>query len=345
MNALLATGLGTIAAIVLLIPVAAYEYRRDGKLGPGDLAILLSGAVYGLALWTYTLLPMPEADTYRCAGRQTQPFETIRAIGLRGNDGLVSLVHDPAFLQVALNVLLFVPLGFYVRKILGRGVVVATVLGLGTSLLIELTQTTGVWGVFDCAYRLFDVDDLIVNTMGATAGSLLAALVVKRRRGEIVLPTTISIGRRWVGMICDVLFIALLGSALAIGYRAVFLYGLDRGYDEIPLDTQTVLQWGIPALVELASVLFRGRTVGEWVVDLKAVGRPGVTGVVQRLVKYAVGVGPLLALGVMTPEWSTWALAGYVLVTAAAAVPTKEHRGLSHEVTRMQLTIDAPARD
>ena len=33
-NAVAALGLGTIAAIVLFVPVAAYEYRRDGnKIG------------------------------------------------------------------------------------------------------------------------------------------------------------------------------------------------------------------------------------------------------------------------------------------------------------------------
>ena len=110
------------------MPVAAYQYRLDGRLQPRDLAILLSGAIYGLALWTYTLLPMPVGDDIRCVGRQTTPFDTIRAIGV-GDSGLAALARDPAFLQVALNVLLFVPLGYFVRQILHRGVVVATALG------------------------------------------------------------------------------------------------------------------------------------------------------------------------------------------------------------------------
>ncbi len=94
-----------------------------------------------------------------------------------GAEGAVALLRDPAFLQVALNVLLFVPLGVLVRLILKRGVVVATALGLAVSLLIETTQLTGVWHLYDCAYRLFDVDDLVVNTLGALVGSrLLGAL-------------------------------------------------------------------------------------------------------------------------------------------------------------------------
>jgi glycopeptide antibiotics resistance protein len=57
--------------------------------------------------------------------------------------------------------------------------VVAT---LATSLAIELTQLIGVWGLFPCAHRLFDVDDLLLNTAGATLGSLVALPVVAMLR-------------------------------------------------------------------------------------------------------------------------------------------------------------------
>lgn len=343
-NALIATALGSVAAVLLLVPVAAFEYRRDGRLGPGDLAILLSGAVYGLALWTYTLLPMPAADHYRCKQPQTTPLGTIRTIGLPDGHrldrhGVVWLVHDPAFLQVALNVLLFVPLGFYVRKLLGRGFLVATVLGLGISLLIETTQATGVWHLFGCAYRQFDVDDVMVNTLGALGGSLLAALVVRRRRGEIVLPTHITYGRRLVGMVSDVLFVVLVGAAVVVVYRAAFHYGLHHGYRVIGTDLRRALQWGVPGAVEVLLVLGAGRTFGEWVVSVRAVARRRGLAPLSRAVKLALGVGPLVVVGYLAPAWSTWALPAYLLLAAAAALPTREHRGLSNAVAGMDLVI------
>jgi glycopeptide antibiotics resistance protein len=342
-NALIATALGSVVAVLLLVPVAAFEYRRDGRLGPGDLSILLSGAVYGLALWTYTLLPMPKGDHWHCKPKQTTPFGTIRTIALDGHrldrHGIVWLVHDPAFLQVALNVLLFVPLGFYVRKLLERGVVVATVLGFGISLLIETTQATGDWHLFGCAYRRFDVDDLMVNTLGALAGSLLAALVVHRRTGRIVLPTHITYGRRLVGMVSDVLFVALTGAAVVVLWRAAFHYGLQHGYRAIDQDLRTVLQWGVPALAEAVLVVGFGRTFGEWVVSVRAVARRPRLAAVSRVVKLGVGVGPMLVIGFLAPSWSTWALLGYALLTAAVALPTREHRGLSHLAAGMDLAI------
>ncbi len=199
-------------------------------------------------------------------------------------------------MQIVLNVLLFVPLGYFLRVILHRGVVVATIAGFGLSLLIELTQKTGVWHLYSCAYRLFDVDDLIVNTLGATVGSLLSILVVRRRAGKVVLPTTISFGRRLVGFACDVLFIALTGAAAALAYRGIEIYLRDVRPLEVDRQVQAALQWGVPFAVEAVLVLGFGRTVGEWVVSLHTVPRRRRLLVPGRLVKLAVGVGPVFVL-------------------------------------------------
>ncbi len=345
-NALVATVLGTAVAVVLLLPVAAVQYRRDGRLGPGDLLVLLSGAVYGLALWTYTLLPMPADGDYACAGRQTTPFGTIGAIAWRDagtREGLAALVRDPAFLQVALNVLLFVPLGYYVRLVLRRGVLVATALGLGISLLVETTQATGVWHLYDCAYRLFDVDDLLVNTVGAALGSLLAALFVRRRRPEVVWPTSLTAGRRLVGMVGDVLFVLLLGSALAVAYRGVQLYLLDVPFADLDIATQRLLQWGVPAVVEVAAVLLAGRTVGEWVVAVRPVARRAPVPL-ARVVKLLTGVGPFLALGAIEAAWSGPVLLAFAVLSVIGVLCTRDRRGLSHALAGMDLELREPPR-
>ena len=66
--------------MLLLIPTAAVQYRLDGRLGPMDLAILVTSAVYALAIWTYTLLPMPEDHTFRCKGSQLRLFGSLGLI-------------------------------------------------------------------------------------------------------------------------------------------------------------------------------------------------------------------------------------------------------------------------
>ena len=195
------------------------------------------------------------------------------------------------------------PLGYFVRVVLHRGVVVATALGLGVSLLIEVTQRTGVWNLYDCAYRLFDVDDLIVNTLGATVGSLLSLLLVRRKRPDVVLPTTISIGRRLMGFVCDVLFIAMLGAASALAYRGWHLYLLDRPLSSLDVDTQSLLQWAVPFAAEAAHGAGR-RPHRRRARRLDARGRRAGAGwtVPSRVVKLATGVGPVFLLAPLDPR-------------------------------------------
>ena len=337
-NALIAIALGSVLAVVLLIPVAAVQYRLDGRLGPKDLAILLTAAVYALALWTYTLLPMPAEDTYRCQGTQLRLFGSLGLIRLP-DDGPAALLRDPAFLQIALNVLLFVPLGYFVRVVLHRGVLVATALGLGVSLLIEVTQRTGVWNLYDCAYRFFDVDDLWVNTLGATVGSLVSLLLVRRKRPDVVLPTTISLGRRLMGFVCDVLFVAMLGAASALAYRAWHLYLQDRPLATLDLDAQSLLQWSVPFVAEALMVLIGGRTVGELVVSTRAVARRPAWTVPSRVVKLATGIGPVFLLAPLDPRLAGGLLAAYAVLTVVVAWRTGNHRGLSHVLAGMDLRI------
>ena len=343
-NALVATLLGTLLAVVLLVPTAAVQYRRDGRLGPGDLLTLLAAAVYGLALWTYTLLPLPERETLRCAGRQLEPLGSIRPALDRSVVGL-ELLADPAFLQVALNVLLFVPFGFFVRRVLRRGVVVATLAGLATSILVEVTQATGVWGLFPCAYRVLDVDDLLLNTLGALLGSVLSAPLVRRRPDHPRPPTRLTLGRRWTGMVCDLLVVVLVGAAAGAGYRAWSL--LVEGAPPDPV-VQQAWQLGVPGALQAGCVVLRGRTAGEWTVDLRTFASRRGPLVLARLLKLAVGAGPLVVLVWLEDGRATLALPAFLLLTALAAWPTRGHRGLSGVVSGLEPEVDAdpaPASD
>jgi glycopeptide antibiotics resistance protein len=342
-NALIAVVLGTVLAVLLLIPTAAVQYRLDGRLGPKDLVILVTSAIYALAIWTYTLLPMPVDHTFRCKGSQLRVLGSLGLIHAPQHGGPLALLREPAFMQIVLNVLLFVPLGYFLRVILHRGVVVATLAGFGLSLLIELTQKTGDWHLYSCAYRLFDVDDIIVNTLGATVGSLLSLLVVHRRTGKIVLPTTISFGRRLVGFACDVVFIALTGAAAALAYRGVEIYLRDVPPIEVDRHVQAALQWGVPFAAEAVLVLGFGRTLGEWVVSLHTVPRRRRLLLPGRLVKLAVGVGPVF---VLAPLWNQVVgplavalLGAYAVLTIAFAWRTQNHRGLSHTLGHLDLRI------
>lgn len=136
-----AIGLGALVGVALFVPFVALSYRRRGGLTIGRFLLWAAALVYFLAIWTYTLLPLPDSTDYVCAGVNldlTAFLDDLRS---------ARSVTDFAVLQLALNVLLFVPLGFFLRVLGGRGIVVALLVGFGVSLAIETTQLTGVWGL------------------------------------------------------------------------------------------------------------------------------------------------------------------------------------------------------
>ena len=140
-SAAIAVGLGVLVGILLFVPFVAVSYRRRGGLTFGRFALWAAALVYFLAIWTYTLLPMPASNDYACAGVNLDLAVFI------GDLRAARSLTDFAVLQLALNVLLFVPLGFFLRVLGGRGIVVAFLAGLGVSFVIETTQLTGVWGL------------------------------------------------------------------------------------------------------------------------------------------------------------------------------------------------------
>jgi glycopeptide antibiotics resistance protein len=106
---------------------------------------------------------------------QLNPLQFIADIR---NSGLT------AVLQIVANVVFFVPLGYFLRNLFGRKIFGTILAALGISLLIETAQLTGVFGIFECSYRLFDVNDLMWNVLGAVFGYLIARALPNVSRPE-----------------------------------------------------------------------------------------------------------------------------------------------------------------
>ena len=72
------------------------------------------------------------------------------------------------------NVLMFVPLGIFLPMLFTKlnGLFRITLAGFLFSLLIEVSQL-GVMMLFFASQRVFDIDDLIANTLGAMLGYVI----------------------------------------------------------------------------------------------------------------------------------------------------------------------------
>ncbi|OIH94479.1 VanZ family protein [Curtobacterium sp. MCBA15_001] len=339
---LFATGL----AVLLVVPFTAIQYRRRGGLTVGIVALHFLVLVYLVALATYTLLPLPPRTADFCsvhdAGAQLVPgqfvSDIVREAGLRGG-GLTAYLRNPATLQVVFNVALFVPLGMVLRYFRRVPVWVATLIGLGASLLIETTQITGIWFLYPCAYRLFDVDDLLANTAGALIGAFLAPLL-RVFPGQVPMrptdPRRVTVLRRWLGMTCDwvvVTFGSLAGAFVPVAADP-------RGSGALEAFLRGGASVLVVAVLQLVWVLASGRTIGETIVRLEP--RPPA-GVLGRVLRWVLGTGgyALLTLG-QGPVWPVLLAVG--VVVSIAAVPfTRGRRGLAYVAARWDVQDDREA--
>ncbi len=88
----------------------------------------------------------------------------------------IRLGYAGAVREIILNIIMMIPFGFLYPIIKKKGVIKTVFTTLFFSLLIESTQLVSVWwGSVDT--RIFDVTDLITNTLGGLIGFLLYKLL------------------------------------------------------------------------------------------------------------------------------------------------------------------------
>ncbi|MDR1431003.1 MAG: VanZ family protein [Propionibacteriaceae bacterium] len=341
-STVLAIVFGVLLAVLAFIPVAAVRYRRTGKLRLLDIALLLGCAIYSMALWTYTLVPIPETLDYKCATMNLQPFWFIEDIARSAAKAGGLRLNNPQLLQVVFNVILFMPLGAFIRLLFRKGAIVATALGLLISTIIEVTQLTGNFGIFPCAYRFFDVDDLSMNTLGALLGSLaiipFARLFQQKQASRV---DTVTAGRRIVGVFADILVIFFLTLTMIMTSQTVQLY-LFPSLAEWPDGIVYQLVPLFPAFaLEFLWVLVDGRTCGEAIVGLRPI--EGSWPLLRRVLKFATGVGLFMVLSMVSSSYTMPCLAVFSLASLLLIIVTPDHRGLSGLISGMPMGV-APER-
>lgn len=341
---MIAVGIGAVVGVGLFVPFVALSYRRRGHLSVPRALLWAAALVYFWAIWTYTLLPLPDPDTIRCVGVVTDPLDVVRdvrkAIAAPGR----TLTH-PAVLQLVFNVLLFVPLGFLLRVLGGRGIATALLVGLGLSLLVETTQLTGVWGIYPCAYRFFDVGDLMTNTTGAVLGSVVGIVVPRAHRGlakavDADLPRPVTRGRRALAMLCDGLGFLLVSWTVSVAVQLYLQYVLEQRQAVLDGTVAELVGTGGAALVWLTVTLLTGQTIGDLAVQLRYTGSRMPT-IVARLLRWAGGVAALSALALLGGVFGSLSSA-LIVIACAMFLFTRNGRGLPGVLSRQHL-VDARA--
>ncbi|WP_067196587.1 VanZ family protein [Microbacterium sp. XT11] len=342
----IAIAIGVAFGILLFVPFVAISYRRRGRLSFGRTMLWLGALVYFWAIWTYTLLPLPDSDSIRCVGMITDPLEVVRDLQKAFSEPGNPLRH-PAFLQIAFNILLFVPLGVFLRVLGARGIPTALVTGFALSLLVETTQLTGVWGLYPCAYRFFDVGDLMTNTTGAVLGSVFALVVPRSMRGirpraDADQPRPVTRGRRIIAMLCDALACGFVAFGVSAAVQLWLQYGVGDRDAVLDGSLADLVSTAVASGLWLLVILIGGRSIGDLAVQLRYAGSP-LPWPFARLLRWAGGIGGIVALSLLGPFFDGLSSL-LTLVACILVLTTASGRGLPGLLSGQHLT-DARARD
>jgi glycopeptide antibiotics resistance protein len=187
--------------------------------------------------------------------------------------------------SVVFNVFLFVPLGMFLRFYFKRKWWQALLAGFAMSLFFEVSQLTGLFGMYLHPYRLFDVDDLMVNTFGAMLGFWIMGPARKalpdmdvvnqeaRERG-----IRVSLTRRVLAFVLDLVIAYIVLAIFMVATLLLRIFPSEMGAGAQSVLSLPGLDLVVVLLIFFVLVpqLMRGRTLGQRVLKLVVV-RPDAT--------------------------------------------------------------------
>jgi glycopeptide antibiotics resistance protein/uncharacterized RDD family membrane protein YckC len=287
-----------IAAFLFTLPFLLVQYRSHGYVHKYRALLLYLFLLYVMNAVYLILLPLPSsvhneppaADSYV----QWIPFHFV--LDILKETGVVwerpstylHLLKERAFLQISFNVLLTVPFGMFLRYYFRTGWLRCLLLTLALSLFFELTQVTGIYGIYDYPYRLFDVDDVMTNMAGGMLGFIIAAWLSSRlpridKLDENVDLATkrVSYTRRGLAFLIDWFVLNPVMAALA------------------------ALEAPVPYLIAIALYFivlpyyWNGQTPGKWLVRIRLKGSGERLQMRELLIRYGLLYGVVGGLNVL----------------------------------------------
>ena len=261
-------------AVIFTVPYIAYNYHKYGSILSMRILIVYSFILYMICVYCLVILPLPTgeaAEALQGHQRQLIPGHFIADIVKDSQvvwsqpKSYLTLLTNRAVLTNVFNIFMTLPFGIYLRYYFQCSWKKTVCLSFFLSLFFELTQLSGLYFIYPGSYRLFDVDDLIMNTTGGMVGYAIAGPVSKLlpAREDIdhmsyVRGQKVSVFRRFVALIYDIVFGSIFYGVIEFMIR---VFGLSADWFHYSL--------GVMLYFMLAPVLFRGSTIGQKLTKLK----------------------------------------------------------------------------
>lgn len=156
--------LGSTYVIVLAIPYIIVSILATKKINIAKYIVNGLFLFYMCCLFAVVFLPLPSIDALPTEYK----YQLIPGYAVYD---IAKDIKLEAIAQVLFNIIMTVPFGAYLRYYFKKDMRKVVLFSFLLTLFIEVGQLTGLFFIFDGSYRLFDVDDLILNTLGGVIGA------------------------------------------------------------------------------------------------------------------------------------------------------------------------------
>lgn len=255
-----------VFAFLMTLPFMIHQYRKYGSIPLMRCLCVYLFAFYMTCAYFLVIFPMPPIEQVR---QMTTPSVNLKLFGnipeiLQVEDfsphsfrDILSFFRRWKGLEPLCNIILTFPFGFFLRYYFKKSLPKTVLFSFLLSLFFELTQLSGLYGIYPRPYRLFDVNDLFNNTLGGLLGWLTAPLLayflpsrddIDRRAHERANANTYT--RR---------FLALMTDLLAVDLVLIFL-------PQMPYWAKICIRVGIFTLIPF---FFHGNTVGKRLLGIR----------------------------------------------------------------------------
>lgn len=262
-------------AFILTIPFLIHQYRKYGAIPLLKSICFYSLILYLISAYFLVMLPLPSIETVSKLTTPTTQLHLFQFIddilatnnfNISGLNDIINILKSPTVYTVLFNIILTLPFGVYLKYYFQKKWYHTLIYTFLLSLFFELTQLSGLYGIYPRPYRLFDVDDLLINTIGGLIGHTITPLIT------IFLPTReeleaksykkgkkVTLLRRFVSFAIDLFFLSVFSLTMKI---LLFSTILDEYYMLVTITLYYII---IPLFTS-------GKTLGKKVLRLKIDG-------------------------------------------------------------------------
>lgn len=268
-------------ALLITIPYILVQYGKYGSINVIRTIVIYSFILYLICAYFLVILPLPEVGDGVKSNSSIMQLEFFHFVhDIVSNTPFVindfstymEAIREPNFLQVLYNLLLLLPLGFYLRYYFEKGFIKSVVIVFLVSLFFELTQLSGLYGIYE-TYRLFDVDDLFINTLGGIIGFCISPLLSfflpsreKLDSDSFEMGQYVSSFRRFCAFVIDWVVI------IVVSLFFTFIFGLPNIIDILGFSNmESFVYYVLYVFVYfgLIPLVMGGKTIGKMLVNIR----------------------------------------------------------------------------